>query len=685
MNIIKFWFCILIIGMIFFPITSTIFDKFNDKGWIFSKIIGIIISTWTFWILSYLKILKYTRTNIIIIMIFFTITNLLFFFIKKKKPNTNTIKKILLSEILFFSMILFWYYIKGFEPMITNTTEQFMDYGYLNSIMNSEFMPPQDIWLSGKTINYYYYGQYVFGFLCKLCNFNASEGYNLIISIIAGFSFILPYSIGINLFDTKKTKIINITIAILIGLNCSLGGTLQYPIYRWFTGNETNYSYTDEVRYIGYKPETMDKTATEVPAYSNKVGDLHAHYIDLVFSLTTLALLIEYFKNEAKDKKNYIILSLIAVTIGIQKMTNIWDLPIYIVITSLIIITKELICKEFNKKNILKSIMAIMGIIIIEELVSYPFNATLQVNSINVNFTGIISPIYKLIIKWGMPISAIAILIKLFFYKFKTSKQKFKEYLNNNLLDLFIIVIGCCAIGLIILPEIIYLKDIYGDEYKRFNTMFKLTYQAYILFTITTNYTIYRLLTSKIKHAKKTAIILLILTILTIGYGIDMLNTCYKNTKHIGVSEETTEKYLKEKLPDDYKAIKWIRKNLKREKIILEASEYGGSYTLYSRVSTFTGNPTILGWTSHEWIWRANADYSIPQELVDRNDDIKEIYEGKNEKKSKELIKKYNIDYIFIGNIEYESYEKMDIKILKKLGKVVYEENKNIIIEISNN
>ena len=44
--------------------------------------------------------------------------------------------------------------------------------------------------------------------------------------------------------------------------------------------------------------------------------------------------------------------------------------------------------------------------------------------------------------------------------------------------------------GLILLPEIVYVKDIYSGDYKRANTMFKLTYQAFIMFGICFGYII---------------------------------------------------------------------------------------------------------------------------------------------------------------------------------------------------
>ncbi|MFQ7627828.1 MAG: DUF2298 domain-containing protein [Blautia wexlerae] len=46
------------------------------------------------------------------------------------------------------------------------------------------------------------------------------------------------------------------------------------------------------------------------------------------------------------------------------------------------------------------------------------------------------------------------------------------------------LVLVLCAMGLIFIPEIVYVRDIYEKTAPRANTMFKLTYQAYIMFGI---------------------------------------------------------------------------------------------------------------------------------------------------------------------------------------------------------
>ena len=84
--------------------------------------------------------------------------------------------------------------------------------------------------------------------------------------------------------------------------------------------------------------------------------------------------------------------------------------------------------------------------------------------------------------------------------------------------DLFAIVMGLCAIGLIVIPELVYVRDIYENGNARANTMFKLTYQAYMLFGMTMGYGIFRMLVAARKKVfKVVSVIGLVLLCWTFG------------------------------------------------------------------------------------------------------------------------------------------------------------------------
>lgn len=70
-------------------------------------------------------------------------------------------------------------------------------------------------------------------------------------------------------------------------------------------------------------------------------------------------------------------------------------------------------------------------------------------------------------------------------------------------MDFFGIILGISAIGLILIPEIVYVRDIYEKEYARSNTMFKLTYQAFIMFGILLGYVFVRFWMEKKQWIRK--------------------------------------------------------------------------------------------------------------------------------------------------------------------------------------
>ena len=235
-------------------------------------------------------------------------------------------------------------------------------------------------------------------------------------------------------------------------------------------------------------------------------------------------------------------------------------------------------------------------------------------------------------------------------------------------------LLSVCAIGLIILPEIIYLKDIYGAEYKRANTMFKLTYQAYILLSISISYIIIKLISEDGPKLKKVfAGILLIIHLTTFGYGINAIQHVTTNKESENLSN--SEYYIKENYPDDYEAIQWIKSNIDKDKVILENAS--SSYSISSRISVFTGNPTVLGWHAHEWLWRADKNYRPSEEEQNRWQNIYQIYTYSDETYIKSLIQKYNISYIYIGNIEFQEKTDLNLDLLLNLGEVVYKDDEN--------
>jgi len=157
-------------------------------------------------------------------------------------------------------------------------------------------------------------------------------------------------------------------------------------------------------------------------------------------------------------------------------------------------------------------------------------------------------------------------------------------------------------------------------------------------------------------------------------YPIFAINSYYNNLKTYSGLSGT--KYLDTLYPDDSKAIAWINKNISGQPNLLEAQ--GDSYTDYERISINTGLPTIIGWTVHEWFWRNNYDI-----VASRISDAKTIYEANNLPLTKQLLTKYKISYVYIGELEKQKYLNINENKFRVLGKIIFSSGQTRLYKIS--
>ena len=236
--------------------------------------------------------------------------------------------------------------------------------------------------------------------------------------------------------------------------------------------------------------------------------------------------------------------------------------------------------------------------------------------------------------------------------------------------DLFALVMGLGAFGLIVIPELVFLRDIYENGNARANTMFKLTYQAYMLFGMTMGYGIFRMLVAARKKVfKVVSVIGLVLLCWTFGYFGNSVyawfGKVWEPSEYKGLNATS---FLSNDFTEDVAGIKWLKKNVKGSPVVLEAN--GDSYSGYERVSAMTGLPTVLGWYVHEWLWRDDT-----ADLNEKSADIESIYTSSDEEYVKELLEEYDVSYIFVGSKEREKYGgTLNEDVLKSLGEVVFQD-----------
>lgn len=689
-NSILWYLMLLIVGALFLPITSRLFSRyFDDHGYPFAKTIGIIVISYSAFTLGTLKIIPFTQVGIMVIIVAFALLNVVI----AKKDNSLSIldiyknKLVIFEEILFFSAFLFWVYVRGQEPSL-HSLEKFMDFGFINAISKSVFFPPPDMWLSGQTVNYYYFGHLVAATLSKLTPIATSSTYNLILSTIFALSITQVFSLGFNLVKAlTSSKITRFFGGILATIIVNLAGNL-HTIYLFTKGypndkpvpfwtilskfNPANYWYPNATRFIPY-------TIHEFPIYSYVVADLHGHVFDIPFVLLTLAISYVFLLYKKKGGELKIPFSLLlGFLIAINYMTNALDGPIYLLLTALLFL--------FVYPKIIvycQQMLIVVGSFLVSSLpfslYFKPFTSGVGVNCAPDFLTAMkkIGPFlfesgncqhsawWMFILLWGFFIFN-GIFFFIFFGK-KVLKSVFKKELDRH--DTTLIFMATCFIlgfFLIIIPEFFYIKDIYPAHF-RANTMFKLGYQAFMMMGLVSTLTIFGLRYSKTKRHPLLYISYVILLIpqlfLICIYPYYAIKSYYGTLKKTPQTDGTM--WLTENKSEYREIVDYLNQNVKQQVNIIEAQ--GDSYTDFNVVSSYTGLPTVGGWYVHEWLWRGK-----PEVLSARVPDIEAIYKSQDTRIISQVIQKYNIAFIIYGPNERQKYGETNKELLTTLGEKIF-------------
>ncbi len=656
--VIVWWLVFFIIGMLNIPLTWYFFRKFTDNGYAFSKVIGSLLVTYLVFIFGVFKISPFSRTSVMFFLIVNAVVNLFIFFRNKEKilaSYRQKIKFIIFAEILFLFGVVLWSFVRGNQPNIEGL-EKFMDYGFIKSLLRSRYLPPADMWAAGNYINYYWFGHLWVAVLTKLSNIPPKITYNLMLSAIMGITLSFAFSIASTLVKFSKYNINkkNLFLAGFISaVILTFGGNFHAPYFVLKDGSQ-KYWYPDATRFIGYNPDTNDKTIHEFPQYSYIVSDLHAHLINLPFALLYFALLLKA-SNQGFNVKKISQLVPLGFLMGVQFMSNTWDFGNLMLASGIVIGLANLKYKGINIKSFIKTAVYLSGITGVAIITLLPFYLNFVSIAQGVALVNARSPLWQLSILWGFPAVLTVIFLSVLIQRFPKVKR----------VDLFVLSILIASWILIFLPEFIYVKDIYIASHHRANTMFKLTYQAFVMFYTLGGYIVVRTITyykkSKVGKILPIFFIFLISSILIYPYfGVKSYYGELKVYKGLD-----GEKWFDQSYPEAYAVVNWLNKNVSGQPVILEAP--GDSYTQFNAISAYTGLPTISGWFVHEWLWRGTADF--PQERVG---EITEIYTSYDINKTLSLLRKYKVEYVIVGTFEREKFPDLYEQKFFQIGKVVF-------------
>lgn len=390
LNWISWYFTIEILGLTVFPIAIFLFPKLEDKGYFFSKAIGLFLWGYFYWLLTSLGLLRNSLSGILIVFIIIFIISV--YLLVKDRAETlkhffrRKISTILTAEILFLLFFCGMAFMRAAMPNIDGT-EKPMELAFINSILNSSVFPPSDPWLSGYSISYYYFGYVIVSILIRITGVSSGIGFNLAVALWFALTAISSYGILYNLlarYQKSNQKSPNPVIGALLApvfilITSNLEGFLevlhargffwkQLPdgqlvsrFWNWLNILELNSAPVQPFSWIPNRPNGIVwwrasrvisdfnlsgnrfEVIDEFPFFSYYLADLHPHVIAMPFVLLVIGFAFQTFIKFSEDgipplttwvkRADFWIISLFVGGLG---FLNIWDFPIYVGLFALI-------------------------------------------------------------------------------------------------------------------------------------------------------------------------------------------------------------------------------------------------------------------------------------------------------------------------------------------------------------
>ncbi len=368
LQLLQMWAIMEVLGIIFLPLTITVFHNLPDRGWAFSKAIGLSVLAFSVWLpLMCLQFLPFSQLFILGVFLLLFALNVLGF-LRVRKTLLELVRShltyIFFVELIFFGMVFLLGWLRAAGPDISNY-EMYMDEGFLSAIMRSPHFPPNDMWYAGQSINYYYYAHYNIAMLAKLLGQSPSVAFNTGISMFFGLTAVSLFGVTSNIVawaqhhrrlrkqpaprvSSRPDHVLpTMSGAIPFGiLSILLGevlGNLAATQTWWQNhGDLPDYYWFNATRVI-------TNTINEFPAFSFLLSCFHAHVLALAFTIVGIALAFNIFleyKGQGlqafgRGWRMPLTLGMTALLIGSLYAMNGWDYPTYLALALVCLVLQQ--------------------------------------------------------------------------------------------------------------------------------------------------------------------------------------------------------------------------------------------------------------------------------------------------------------------------------------------------------
>jgi uncharacterized membrane protein len=228
---IRWWLMLVVLGAAVTPFTLHLLHKLPDRGYAFAKMLGLLLTSYIFWLLGSLGVLGNNLGGMLAGLL--VVIGLSAWAWRQGRVEIAdwlraNWRYMLLTELLFLGVYIFWVWVRAQNPAIV-ATEKPMDFAFLNAIGRSPSFPPLDPWLSGYAISYYYFGYLMTSVLARLTAVPEPYAFNLAIAWLVAGTAVGAFGLVYNLIAAygQGAKRAAVALGLIAAVAIPIAGNLE--------------------------------------------------------------------------------------------------------------------------------------------------------------------------------------------------------------------------------------------------------------------------------------------------------------------------------------------------------------------------------------------------------------------------------------------------------------------------
>ena len=690
-NIVTWILAVEILGLAVLPALRAFFGNRRDAA-LLSRLLGLALAGWGAWALAIATPLGFSRGAIYASVLLLAGISLWVRRSKPKEAGSFWGSEETRGALYFWVPTAVFLLIRAAVPEILGA-EKFMDLAFFNSLARGPDMPPADPWMSGRTINYYYWGYLLVAAVAKAGGIDPLVAYNLAIATFAGFSFAAAACLGFRLSGGRTPAAVGAGFASVFAGNLTGafdGGSNLF--------GKASFDYWHASRVIG-----SGDTINEFPFFTFFHADLHPHLLAFPFFLAAFAVAdrwIEAGRAAPGERPGaadllrragpFLLVALVAAT---ATAANLWNAPAIGILLLFAGVARTTRGEALPAPGAaiaggLTGAAVFAGALVLTQ----PYRASFELPYNGIARTKTVSGLFEFLGVWGILFAVAAAgllalalrsgdaedarrgrdlffavagalsvglalglkspsLAPLAFLALLAGRAAWRFVREKDRPGLDAAFLCLLALAIIAGCEVVHFKDSYGDKLHRMNTIFKFYIQAWPLLGIGAAALASRAW-DRANEGRRTLAV-----VLAVAFGAALLYPAAATLSRLGQKSGPfsldARKPLGRRNPGDLAAIEWLERNAPKGAVVLEAT--GDPYSEFARISSHTGIPTVLGWANHESLWRAHEP-----EVMERFGQVRLFYTSGDPAVARGILRRFGVTHVVLGDLERRTYPGAD-------------------------